>query len=45
MSAWVIQKGITDQKELRKFKIAGYRYNADMSTPDVPTFTRDKAPA
>jgi cytoplasmic iron level regulating protein YaaA (DUF328/UPF0246 family) len=44
MSAWVIQNGITDPKDIKKFKIAGYRYNADMSTPDVPTFTRDKLP-
>jgi cytoplasmic iron level regulating protein YaaA (DUF328/UPF0246 family) len=45
MSAWVIQKGITDPKQLKKFKAAGYRYNADMSAPNAPTFTRDKAPA
>jgi cytoplasmic iron level regulating protein YaaA (DUF328/UPF0246 family) len=45
MSAWVIQKGITDPKQLKKFKAAGYRYNPDMSAPNVPTFTRDKAPS
>ncbi|MCP4090227.1 MAG: peroxide stress protein YaaA [Gammaproteobacteria bacterium] len=44
MSAWVIQNNITDPKELKKFKIAGYRYDADMSTPKVPTFTRDTIP-
>ncbi len=42
MSAWIIQKGITDAKELKKFKVAGYRYNADMSAPDSPVFTRDE---
>ena len=45
MSAWVIQKGITDPKQVKKFKLAGYRYNADMSGPNVPIFTRDQAPA
>jgi cytoplasmic iron level regulating protein YaaA (DUF328/UPF0246 family) len=45
MSAWVIQKGITDPKQLKKFKAAGYRYNADMSAPNAPTFTRDHAPS
>jgi cytoplasmic iron level regulating protein YaaA (DUF328/UPF0246 family) len=44
MSAWVIQKGITDPKQLKKFKMAGYRYNADMSAANTPTFTRDQAP-
>ena len=42
MSAWIIQKGITDAKELKKFKVAGYRYNAAMSAPDSPVFTRDE---
>jgi len=42
MAAWIIQKGITDPKELKKYRVAGYRYNADMSSPDAPVFTRDE---
>jgi cytoplasmic iron level regulating protein YaaA (DUF328/UPF0246 family) len=42
MSAWIIQQGLTDPKELKTFKVAGYRYNAALSTPDAPVFTRDE---
>jgi cytoplasmic iron level regulating protein YaaA (DUF328/UPF0246 family) len=44
MAAWIIQNNITDPLQLKKFRVAGYRYNAEMSKPDVPAFTRDKAP-
>ena len=42
MSAWIIKQGISDADELKKFKVAGYRYNAAMSTANVPVFTRDE---
>ena len=44
MAAWVIRRGITDVKQLRKYKVDGYSYCADMSTPDTPTFIRDDVP-
>jgi cytoplasmic iron level regulating protein YaaA (DUF328/UPF0246 family) len=45
MAAWIIRNGVTDPEKLKKFRVAGYRYSADMSKPDQPTFIRDKAPA
>ncbi len=42
MSAWIIRKGITDASKLKKFNVAGYRYNAEMSSPAEPVFTRDE---
>jgi cytoplasmic iron level regulating protein YaaA (DUF328/UPF0246 family) len=45
MAAWIVQNAITDVKQLKKFKVAGYRYAADMSTPEAPTFIRDQVPA
>lgn len=44
MAAWIIQNGITDPKQLKKFKVAGYGYNAELSKPNAPIFTRDKVP-
>jgi cytoplasmic iron level regulating protein YaaA (DUF328/UPF0246 family) len=44
MTAWIIQNGITDSRQLKKFKVAGYRYNAELSNPNSPTFTRDTVP-
>lgn len=44
MAAWVIRRGITDVKQLKKYKVDGYSYCADMSTPDTPTFIRDDVP-
>ncbi len=44
MAAWVIRKGITDPKQLKKYRIAGYSYCADMSTPAAPAFIRDEVP-
>jgi len=42
MSAWIIQQGLTDPQQLKTFKVAGYRYNADLSAPEAPVFTRDE---
>ena len=44
MAGWIIQNGISDAKQLKKFSVAGYRYSADLSTPHEPTFIRDAAP-
>ena len=44
MAAWVIRRGVTDVKQLKKYKVDGYSYCADMSTPDTPTFIRDDVP-
>lgn len=44
MAAWVIRKGITDAARLKKYRVGGYSYCADMSTPAVPTFIRDTVP-
>jgi cytoplasmic iron level regulating protein YaaA (DUF328/UPF0246 family) len=44
MAAWVIRKGLEDPKQLKKYRVDGYRYNAEMSTPGVPVFTRDLPP-
>jgi len=42
MTAWIIQNQVEDPAELKKFKVAGYKYNAKMSTPTEPVFTRDE---
>jgi uncharacterized protein len=42
MSAWIIKNGISDPKDLKKFNVAGYRYNTALSKPDAPVFTRDE---
>ncbi len=44
MAAWVIRRGMTDPGQLRKYKVGGYSYCADMSTPAVPVFIRDFVP-
>jgi len=43
MAAWIIRRGITEPRQLKKYRIAGYSYCADMSTPATPTFIRDSA--
>jgi len=43
MAAWVIRNRITGPKRLKKFRLAGYSYCAEMSAPGVPTFIRDNA--
>jgi len=40
MSAWVIQNQIDNAKDLKKFKVAGYKYSAAESTPESPIFLR-----
>ena len=40
MSAWVIQNQIKNVKDLKKFKVAGYKYSASESTIDSPVFLR-----
>jgi cytoplasmic iron level regulating protein YaaA (DUF328/UPF0246 family) len=44
MAGWIIQNGISDAEQLKKFRVAGYRYSADLSTLHEPTFIRDAAP-
>ena len=44
MAGWIIQNGINNAEQLKKFSVAGYRYSADLSTPHEPTFIRDAAP-
>jgi len=44
MAGWIIRNGIGDAEELKKFRVAGYRYSAELSTPHEPTFIRDAAP-
>ena len=41
MAAWLIRKNISDPKDLKKFRLAGYRYSAAHSAADKPTFIRD----
>ncbi len=45
MAAWIIREQLTDPALLEKFNVAGYRFNAEMSSPDAPAFTRDKVPS
>ena len=41
MAGWIIRNRVEDSRQLKKFRNAGYRYSADLSTPNTPTFTRD----
>ncbi|MFV1981634.1 MAG: peroxide stress protein YaaA, partial [Rhodothermia bacterium] len=45
MAAWIVRNRIEDAQQLKKFDVAGYRYNSDLSAPGAPTFTRDEKPA
>jgi len=45
MAAWIVQNRIEDAQQLKEFDVAGYRYNADLSTTDEPAFVRDEKPA
>ena len=40
MTGWIIRKRITDPKKLPKFAEDGYRFDAELSTPDKPVFLR-----
>ena len=44
MASWVIRRGVTEAADLKKFRAAGYKYNADLSAKGKPAFTRDKIP-
>ncbi len=44
MAAWIIRKGVTEPATLKKYRLEGYSYCADMSTPTTPTFIRDAVP-
>ena len=45
MAGWIVRNGIDNPTQIKKFKVAGYRYSSELSTPAVPTFTRDAPPA
>ncbi|MFK7917484.1 MAG: peroxide stress protein YaaA [Ilumatobacter sp.] len=40
MAGWMVRERITAFKDLTQFDANGYRYDADRSTPDTPTFVR-----
>ena len=40
MAGWIVRERITSIKALTNFDANGYRYDADRSTPNEPTFTR-----
>jgi cytoplasmic iron level regulating protein YaaA (DUF328/UPF0246 family) len=43
MASWLIRNQVEDIKQLKKFKFDGYKFSADLSTPEKPAFIRDKA--
>ncbi len=43
MARFIMQKQIKTIQELQNFDCAGYQYNADLSKPDTPVFTRKEA--
>jgi cytoplasmic iron level regulating protein YaaA (DUF328/UPF0246 family) len=45
MARYIIEKEINDVAALKKYRVAGYRYNAGESTARELVFTRDEAPA
>ncbi|MBM1145340.1 MAG: hypothetical protein CL543_00585 [Alcanivorax sp.] len=42
MAAWILREGIDKPEDLRKFKEAGYRYDAQASTDAKPVFRREE---
>ena len=44
MARFIIEQGINDPEQLKKFKVDGYRFNKGESTARELVFTRDKAP-
>jgi len=44
MARYIIEKEINDVAAVKKFRVGGYRYNAQESTARELVFTRDKAP-
>ena len=45
MAGWIIRNRVDNPTQLRKFRIAGYRYRKELSAPGSPTFSRDTPPA
>lgn len=45
MAAWLLQNRIRHPDDLRAFDVDGYTFNADLSTPQSPVFTRDAGAA
>lgn len=44
MARWIIQNRVEEPEGLKAFDGWGYRYSADMSTPEEPAFVRDEKP-
>jgi hypothetical protein len=42
MASWLVHHRVRTIKAIRDFDGLGYRYDADRSTPDEPTFVRDE---
>ncbi len=42
MARWIIQNRVTDAAQLKDFTMAGYRFDAQGSTPDKPLFARQQ---
>ena len=42
MTAWILREGIEKPADLKKFKEAGYRYDAQASTDAKPVFRREE---
>ena len=42
MSAYIIKNRIEDPAKLKKFKVAGYRYDKESSTPTEWVYLRDE---
>lgn len=45
MARYIIQNRLTDVEQLQSFDLAGYSYNAEMSKPNLPVFTREEQAA
>ena len=42
MAAWIIQNKVEDPQGLTKFRLDGYKYSKNDSTPEKPVFLRKK---
>lgn len=42
MASWIVRNRVEDPKQLRKFKVAGYRHSAELSESDKPAYVRDE---
>ncbi|MCC5887173.1 MAG: peroxide stress protein YaaA [Gammaproteobacteria bacterium] len=42
MAGWIIRNRVTQADALPDFDVAGYRFHAEESQPDVPVFVRDE---